>query len=395
MIEFDGPGLYIHVPFCRRICPYCDFSVLTGDRSWQNRYLQHLAIEIDLLTRSGWPASLPAPPQRPFDTIYFGGGTPSVLTPLDLASILDRIREKLPVHDDAWLYLEVNPEDVSRETAAAWRQLGFRTISLGVQSFSDSNLSFLGRRHSAVEARRSVDSILAAGFHTVAMDLIYGLPGQETEAWSRDLDIALSIGLHHLSCYQLTVHPQTPFGFRRQRGELVELAGDQQADLFLLTHRRLRDEGLPGYEVSNFAAGEEHRSLHNQKYWRHSPYLGLGPSAHSHAGGRRWWNARKIKPWMAPLAEGRLPIEGHEELGLQNLVLERLMLGLRTYDGVDFDTLPGELGARLWKENEATIADLVDGGWTRVVGSRLRPTLHGLLMADTLARSFDLSSLER
>jgi oxygen-independent coproporphyrinogen-3 oxidase len=168
------------------------------------------------------------------------------------------------------------------------------------------------------------------------------------------------------------------------------MGNDEQAALFRLTHRYLEEAGIPGYEVSNFAAGPEHRSLHNQKYWSHSPYLGLGPSAHSFAGSRRWWNPRKIKAWMAPLDAGRPPIESVEELDLQSLVLERLMLGLRTYAGVDFDNLPGGLGLALWQGNQATIDDLVKRGLATVDRSRLRPTLDGLTVADTLARSFVL-----
>ncbi|MGB7491642.1 MAG: radical SAM family heme chaperone HemW [Thermoanaerobaculia bacterium] len=395
MSEFDGPGLYIHVPFCTHICPYCDFSVLTGDRSWQTRYLQHLSLEIELLTESGWPELVREPPSEAFDTIYFGGGTPSMLPPGNLESILEAVRAKMHVREDAWLFLEANPEDVTLETATTWRQMGFRTISLGVQSFAEDNLAFLGRQHSPRAARRGLDNALAAGFDTVAMDLIYGIPDQSPRAWQNDLDEALAAGPHHLSCYQLTVHPRTPFGFRQLRGELMEMDNDDQAELFMLTHRHLAAGGMPGYEVSNFAAGPQHRSLHNQKYWSHSPYLGLGPSAHSFARGRRWWNPRKIKAWMAPLDAGRPPLESAEELGLESLVLESLMLGLRTYAGVDFDNLPGGLGPALWRDNRATIDELVKRGLAIVDRSRLRPTLGGLAIADTVARSLDLGCLRK
>ena len=390
MSDFTGPGLYIHVPFCSSICPYCDFSVLTGDRAWQSRYLTHLRLEIETLPDAGWPDLVEQPPERPFDTIYFGGGTPSMLRAADLESALEAIRAGLPVSDDAWLFLEANPEDVTRDSARAWRQMGFRTISLGVQSFSQQSLSFLGRQHSARVARQSVDHALGADFDTVAMDLIYGIPGQTPSDWRSDLDQALAAGPQHLSCYQLTVHPGTSFGFRRQRGELIELGNEQQADLFLLTHRHLAASGLQGYEVSNFAAAPEHVSAHNQKYWRHTPYLGLGPSAHSYARCHRWWNPRKIKAWMAPLGDGRSPIEEAEELGQRTLVLESLMLGLRTHAGVDFDDLPDGSGPALWEDNLPTIDGLVQRGLAEVEGSRLRPTLEGLAIADSLARAFDL-----
>ena len=164
MSGFDGPGLYIHVPFCTHICPYCDFSVLTGDRAWQSRYVQALVSEIDLRTESGWPDLIQEPPRLPFDTIYFGGGTPSMLQASHLEDLLRAIRTKLPVRDDAWLFLEANPEDVTPDSAAIWKQMGFRTISLGIQSFSQTSLTFLGRQHSARVSRQSLDHALAAGF---------------------------------------------------------------------------------------------------------------------------------------------------------------------------------------------------------------------------------------
>lgn len=393
MSGFDGPGLYIHVPFCTHICPYCDFSVLTGDRAWQSRYLQSLLLEIDHLTDAGWPELALRPPQQAFDTIYFGGGTPSMMEAAHLETLLQAIRAKLPVREDAWLFLEANPEDVTPDSAATWRQMGFRTISLGIQSFSSQSLSFLGRQHTARIARQSLDHALAAGFDTVAMDLIYGIPDQTPSDWRADLDAALGAGPHHLSCYQLTIHPRTSFGFRRERGELVEMRNEEQADLLLLTHRHLEASGMPAYEVSNFAASPEHASVHNQKYWNHTPYVGLGPSAHSFAGRQRWWNSRKIKPWMAALEEGRSPIEGAETLDRETLILERLMLGLRTPAGVDFDDLPDGMGPSLWEDNRSIIESFFERGLVTMHESRLSPTLEGLAIADSLARSIDLSAV--
>jgi oxygen-independent coproporphyrinogen-3 oxidase len=349
--------------------------------------------EIDLRTESGWPDLIQEPPRLPFDTIYFGGGTPSMLQASHLEDLLRAIRTKLPVRDDAWLFLEANPEDVTPDSAAIWKQMGFRTISLGIQSFSQTSLTFLGRQHSARVSRQSLDHALAAGFDTVAMDLIYGLPGQTPNDWKADLDAALAFGPHHLSCYQLTIHPRTSFGFRRERGELLEMCNDEQAELFLLTHRHLEEGGMPAYEVSNFAAGPEHESVHNRKYWTHTPYLGLGPSAHSFAGHHRWWNPRKIKPWMTPLGKGRSPIDGAEVLDRATLILERLMLGLRTRAGVDLDDLARGMGPSLWESNRSTIDSLLERGLVTIHESRLSPTLEGLAIADSLARSFDLSAI--
>ena len=225
---------------------------------------------------------------QPFDTVYFGGGTPSQLSPEELARVLDACRTHLAFATPApWVFLEANPEDVTPEACAAWRALGVRTLSLGVQSFSDEALRFLGRRHSGRQARAAVETALAAGFDTVSIDLIFGLRGQTAEDWRRDLAAAVALGPQHLSCYQLTIHPRTRFGVQAKHGQLSELPEDDQATLFELTHRFLADAGWPAYEVSNFARGPAHQSRHNRKYWDHTPYLGLGPSAHSLAASTR------------------------------------------------------------------------------------------------------------
>ncbi len=267
------PGLYLHIPFCSAVCPYCDFAVRRAAVPERKRFVQHLATEVAL-------AACEWRDPRPFDTVYFGGGTPSLLPSEDLARVLDTCRTHLNLAEP-WVFLEANPEDVTPDACATWRGLGVRTLSLGVQSFSDEALRFLGRRHTADEARAAVETALAAGFDTVSVDLIYGLPAQTEEVWRRDLATAVALGPGHLSCYQLTIHPRTRFGLSAARGQLSELPEGRQAALFDLTHRFLADAGWPAYEVSNFARSGEHQSRHNRKYWDHTPYLGLGPSAHS------------------------------------------------------------------------------------------------------------------
>ena len=271
-----APGLYLHVPFCSAICPYCDFSVLKAGVPARKRFVEHLVAEVPLAARE-WVEA------RPFDTVYFGGGTPSQLPPEDLARVLAACRAHLSIAPDAWVFLEVNPEDVTPDACAAWRGLGVRTLSLGVQAFSDDALRFLGRRHSAEQARAAVETAQAAGFDTVSVDLIFGLPGQSPEAWRRELATAAALEPGHVSCYQLTIHARTRFGVAAKRGQLSEMPEGEQAALFEITHRVLADAGYSAYEVSNFARGRDHESRHNRKYWDHTPYLGLGPSAHSFA----------------------------------------------------------------------------------------------------------------
>ena len=374
----DPPGLYVHVPFCSAICPYCDFAVLPARPELKAGFLPALAAEAALWGARGFPGG-------PFDTIYLGGGTPSILAPAVLAELLAALRGSLSVAPDAWITLEANPEDVTAETAAAWRALGVGTVSLGVQSFDDAALRFLGRRHDGEGARRAVERALTAGFPIVSVDLIYGLPGLDEGGgarWRRDLATAVELAPQHLSCYQLTIHERTPFGWRRERGQLAEPPEPLQAELFRLTHEELAARGWEGYEVSNFARGAAHRSRHNAKYWRHAPYLGLGPSAHSFDGASRWWNQRKLRPWTAALAAGALPVAGEERIGPGERALEHLLLGLRTREGVDLALLRG-LGLDL--EADPRLPRLIADGLLRRTGGRLAPTLAGWAVADGLA----------
>jgi oxygen-independent coproporphyrinogen III oxidase len=390
-----APGLYLHVPFCSSICPYCDFSVMHAASPVRQRFVSRLVQEVALAAPTwGDP--------RPFDTVYFGGGTPSQLLPEELGRVLDACRTHL-AFAEPWLFLEANPEDVTREACAEWRSLGVRTLSLGVQSFSDETLRFLGRRHSGHEAREAVQTAHRAGFDAVSIDLIFGHRGQTMEDWRLDLATAVSLEPQHLSCYQLTIHPRTRFGVQAKHGRLSELSEEDQATLFDLTHRFLADAGWPAYEVSNFARDPAHQSRHNRKYWDHTPYLGLGPSAHSLAvadsdsPARRWWNERGTPAWEKRLAAGERPIEAQELLGPKDLAEEALLLGLRTTAGIDLDGFRTRYGADLLAANEALVARLLEEG--RLVlradegggGRRLAPTLSGLAVADGLAAAFDVS----
>jgi putative oxygen-independent coproporphyrinogen III oxidase len=376
----SSAGLYLHVPFCARICPYCDFAVTTGSRARRTSFVEALAGEIAL-----WEGS----PFR-FDTVYFGGGTPSALLPEDLSRLFAAARSHLDVLPDAWIFLEANPENATPEALAAWRALGVRTVSLGVQSFDAANLSFLGRRHGPEGARSAVEAARAAGLDTVSLDLIFGLPGQTPERWQEDLAEAVRLGPDHISCYQLTIHEGTPFGRQHERGTLQEMPEPEQAGLFALTHAFLEDAGYEGYEVSNFARGPEHRSRHNRKYWDHTPYLGLGPSAHSFDGRRRWWNERRLGDWQDRLARRERPVAGDEHLDAKDLALEALMLALRTRDGLDLARFQERHGCDLAGRNREVIDRLVAQGYLHPDPIRLLPTIQGLAVADALARALEI-----
>ncbi|MFQ5526977.1 MAG: radical SAM family heme chaperone HemW [Thermoanaerobaculia bacterium] len=374
-----SPGLYLHIPFCSAICPYCDFAVTTGDAERRARFVDALVAEVGLEHRD-WSA---------FDTVYLGGGTPSLLSAEELARVLEAIRESVSLAEAVHISLEANPEDVDGVRARQWLELGVDRLSLGVQSFDAEELVFLGRKHSPDDARRAVETGLATGF-TVSMDLIYGLPGQAADGWQANLESAVALSPQHMSCYQLTVDSGTPFAVHSRRGDWALPGSDELEELFFRTHEFLGASGYPAYEVSNFARAEEHQCRHNRKYWQHVPYLGLGPSAHSFDGRRRWWNHRSERPWRLEVEAGRTPEADREELTFVDLALEKIMLGLRTPRGVDLRSLAGIETKAFLDRNARVLSRSVEEGLLEIRGKTLVPSLAGMARADGIARSIEI-----
>ena len=377
----EPAGVYVHIPFCARICPYCDFAVAVERSGERERLVDALKREIEQR----------APTFRHgVDTIYFGGGTPSVLGIPELAAVIGALRDGLRVDPSCRVFLEANPEDVTAGAIGGWRDLGVTTLSLGVQAFDPEALRFLGRRHDADQAVTAIELARGSDFETVSVDLIYALPGQDLDGWMAELERACATGADHLSCYQLTVHPQTPFGRLAERGRLPELATTTQADLLVATHERLGDLGWDGYEVSNFARSPGNRSRHNLKYWRGAPYLGLGPSAHSFLPPVRSWNVADNREYLRRTERSEPLEEGSERLTTRQRLLESLMLGLRTSDGVDLAALERRFGLPLIARNESRVEQWCGAGWVQAADGRLQPTPRGLAVADHLAASFEL-----
>ena len=394
MVLVEAAGLYVHIPFCSAICPYCDFAVARGGAADRGRFVGALFEEIELRgsgwREGGWAGETACLEAARFDTVYFGGGTPSALSVEQLGAIRRRLVETFKVDPEAEWTIEVNPEDASPELLAGWRELGFDRISLGLQALDDRALRYLGRRHDAAEARASVERARAAGFRSVSVDLIYSLPGFDGAWWRRTLEEAAALGPDHLSCYELTIHDGTPFGRRRDSGRLREIGEDERAANFVATHRLLGELGYEGYEVSNFSRNEGDRSRHNRKYWRHVPYLGLGPSAHSFDGRRRWWNVAQWKRWRDAIEGGASPVAEVERLTDRQLILEAVMMGLRQRSGVDCAALESRFGIDPAAGNAAQIEAWEKAGWLRVIGRRLAPTLEGMARADRLAAEWEL-----
>ena len=398
MAVTDAAGLYVHVPFCSAICPYCDFAVARGREADRERFVEVLVEEIEILgcgEREGCTGEAEGFGAARFDTVYFGGGTPSALSVEQLGAIRRRLVTTFAIEAEAEWTIEVNPEDASPELLAGWRELGFDRISLGLQALDDRALRYLGRRHDAAEARASVERARAAGFRSVSVDLIYSLPGFDAGWWLGTLEETAALGPDHISCYELTIHDGTPFGRRRDAGRLRETGEDERAANFVATHRLLGELGYEGYEVSNFARTERDRSRHNRKYWRHVPYLGLGPSAHSFDGRRRWWNVAPWKRWSDVIEGGASPVAEVEQLTDRQLLLEAVMMGLRQRSGVDRVAVDQRFGFDPATGNARRIEAWEVAGWLRSRGSLLVPTLEGMARADRLAAEWDLDAVGR
>ncbi len=364
-------GLYVHVPFCRGKCLYCDFASGT-DLALVPEWLAALKRELEMY-RDFAPR---------FDTLYLGGGTPSLLRAAELAVLLKGLREKFHFAADTEITLEANPDDITPPLFKSYRELGINRLSIGVQSFDDRELEFLGRRHNAAQAAQVLIWAREAGFANLGVDLMYGLPGQTLEQWQKNLEVAVSFKPSHLSCYQLTLEAGTPLGRRQAQGQFPTLPEALEREFFLFTSTFLEDRGYVHYEISNFARGEEHRSRHNCKYWNHSPYLGLGPAAHSYREGRRWWNHRPLTDYCAALHAGEAPVAGEEALTPEQRRLEALYLGMRTREGVALELV------QAGPPQAAVLSEIVGAGLAEVRENRLVPTRQGLVVADRLALGF-------
>jgi oxygen-independent coproporphyrinogen-3 oxidase len=323
---------------------------------------------------------------NPFDTAYIGGGTPSLLSPQQLENILTRIRENFDLISDSEVTVETNPADIDRSYLESMREIGINRVNIGVQSFDQEVLAFLGRRHSAKQAISAVEASRKAGFHNLGLDLIYGVPDQSIDLWLDTLKQAVAFSPEHLSCYQLTLEAKTPLGKRYQAGEFSIPGEELQYEFFMKTSQFLEEAGYIHYEVSNFARETEFASRHNQKYWDHSPYLGLGPSAHSFRDNRRWWNHRSVDHYITTINAGNLPIEETEILTMEQLRLEALCLGLRTKKGVYLEDFKNQYGCDLFAEKKKMLDKLQEKGLISIQDGRLSPTQAGLAVADSLSQ---------
>lgn len=372
-------GLYLHIPFCVKKCAYCDFYSIT-DLSLKNAFVNAIIREMELLDS----------PPFTIDTIYLGGGTPSVLSHGDIQKLLFHAFDLFDIQHDAEITIEVNPGTVDADSLKGLRQTGVNRLNIGVQSFSNVALTFLGRIHTAGEAASAIALARGAGFDNLGLDLIYGLPGQRPDAWKKDLEQAAGFSPEHLSCYTLTYEDGTPLGTLQADGRVAPLDDDAVAGLFKIMQRILEQHGYEHYEIANFARktdrkGFSYRSRHNQKYWTSAPYIGLGPSAHSFTDPERRWNVADMHDYLARLEQGVLPMEENETLTREQRLTETLYLNLRTIEGIDIPLLEKTFDLDFHRRYGNRLEDLRREGLLQFTETRCALTRKGMRFLDGIA----------
>jgi oxygen-independent coproporphyrinogen-3 oxidase len=361
----SNPGLYVHVPFCSKKCPYCSFYSIASP-SLISIWIEALKKEIDY-----YEYIAPS-----FDSLYLGGGTPTCLTTKDLEMIIGYIYKKFTFTDYPEVTIEANPNDLNKDKIHAIAKLGFNRINVGAQSFNDEVLSFLGRTHSSLQTERALSILRSSGFNNIGLDLIYGFKKLPLNLWKNTLERALEFEPAHLSCYQLSYEKGTLFGRMKNKGKLKLPSETEESLFFKTTSDFLQSKGYIHYEVSNYSKGIELVSRHNWKYWNHVPYFGLGPSAHSFDCETRWWNVNSIRDYCHNLDKGSFPIEGYERLSEEQKQLEKIALGFRTNQG--FHTEELEHCATSYE----ALSTLKDSGFLVIKKGRVMPTVKGFLVAD-------------
>jgi oxygen-independent coproporphyrinogen-3 oxidase len=370
-------GLYLHIPFCAAICNYCNFNRGLFDAALKARYVNALVAEIQAA----------AEPSAPIDTIYFGGGTPSLLSAADVGTILDACRDSFDLVADHEITLEANPETIVDGLLDGYRAAGVNRISFGVQSFNDEELKRLGRLHSADTARRALTMARAAGFDNVSLDLMMWLPQQRVDQWLSSVDSLIEARPEHASLYLLELYPNAPLKDDMARAGWSLAPDDDAAAMYLEALARLDAAGYEQYEISNVARPGR-RSRHNLKYWQDGEWIGVGPGAHSTRAGVRTKNESSVTNYLIGVETGRSVTVERREMDAATQLEEALFTGLRLSDGVVIADIVGRYGVDPWSRFGKALQPFVDGGWLRYDGVALRLTRPGMLVAHDIMAVF-------
>ncbi len=375
-----NPGIYIHVPFCQVKCGYCDFYSDTTLRL-KEQFLTSLITEIRHYKKIYAP--VPA-----FDSLYIGGGTPSVLEAAELTQILNFITDNFDFMPDSEITIEINPGTVDYSTLDHLYRAGFTRLSIGVQSFNDHELRTLGRIHTVEQAKCCILDSREAGFNSINIDLISALPEQSLDQWLQSLDTVVQFAPEHISAYNLIYEENTPFYEKLMAGEFSRLSNDAEAAFLIETESLLARAGYMHYEISNYANSEYNVSRHNYKYWNHTPYLSFGPSAHSFWNNKRWSNVRSTKQYIDLLDQGHLPVDFEETIDKRKLSDEFFMLRLRTINGIDVNEFFQIFNINFMHTYAAIIEKLIKENFARIENDHFRLTHKGLLVCDEISPMF-------
>jgi oxygen-independent coproporphyrinogen III oxidase len=383
-------GIYVHVPFCSAICNYCNFNRGLFDADLKLRYVEALLSEIGNAgltpcATNGDAAQRVGPAKA--NTVFFGGGTPSLLEPEEIARIIDACRSSFDLATDAEITLEANPETVTEARLAAFRRAGVNRLSFGVQSFREVELRRLSRLHSADRARDAFAEARAAGFDNVSLDLMMWLPEQQVADWLESVDAAIALAPDHLSLYLLEVYPNAPLKEEMARARWSQAPDDDAAAMYMDAMARLEAVGLAQYEISNVArAGRQSR--HNLKYWTDGEWLGFGCGAHSTRDGARWKNVSATEDYIRVVQDRRSPAVDVRQLTPDERLGDALFTGLRLVDGIDTSTIQTRYGVDVWRRFGADLQPFVEAGYLRREGSRLWLTRAGMLIAHEVMTVF-------
>lgn len=379
----DAPaGIYVHVPFCAHICPYCDFNTYSGQEALIPAYVDALIAEMRL-TRERVELAGEAP------TLFFGGGTPSLLSPEQIGRVIGAARDTYGLAGDAEITIEVNPESVDAEYLHALRATGVNRLSLGIQSQRRAGLQVLGRGHKAIQAGSAYQAARDAGFDNISLDFIFGWPGQTTEDWDADLSTILEWQPEHVSLYSLIVEPGTPMASAVQRGILTVIDDDRVADFYEQAAAKLGGAGWQHYEIANWAREPDLRSHHNLIYWQNGHYFGFGAGAHSHLGTLRGSNVRLTASYIEAIQAGRRPLAMAETIDPATEMGETMMLGLRLLvDGVSAGDFERRHGVSMTAHYAGQITRFIEIGMLAWHGERLRLTDKGMLLANDICGEF-------
>jgi len=358
-------------------CPYCDFYSIT-DHSLVKEFVNALTNEMAMYSDIGLL----------FDTLYIGGGTPSVLESTEINRIIEKAFSLFQMTSDPEITIEVNPGTVTSKSLKSFRESGINRINIGIQSFHDGNLKFLGRIHSAEEGETSIKRARNAGFENIGLDLISGIPGQTGKSWLSDLEAALRFEPEHLSCYMLTYESGTRMHKDLKSGKFSSLSESLEAFMFKSTGDFLEKNGYIHYEISNFARSEEKKSRHNIKYWSFIPYIGFGPSAHSFYGTRRSWNRHNVSDYINKIESGKPPVEGKETLTREQQIIEAIFLGLRQKSGIDISFFNDQFNVKFGDIFRETISDLSKRELIIICNDKCALTRKGMVLLDSICAEF-------